>query len=97
MEKTLFDDLKQSLKEAKAIRSDEINASRRFTVEPIDVKAVRAKTGLSQNEFAQMIQISTRTLQNWEQKRRNPTGPAAALLKIVSAEPEVALRSLHAV
>ena len=97
MEKTLFDDLKQSLKEAKAIKAGETNASRRFTVEPIDVKAVRAKTGLSQNEFAQMIQISTRTLQNWEQKRRNPTGPAAALLKIVSAEPEVALRSLHAV
>ena len=96
MEKTLFDDLKQSLKEAKAIRVGETNASRRFTVAPIDVKAVRAKTGLSQNEFAQMIQISTRTLQNWEQKRRNPTGPAAALLKIVSAEPEVALRSLHA-
>jgi len=96
MEKTLFDDLKQSLKEAKAIRTGEMNASRRFTVDPIDVKAVRAKTGLSQNEFAQMIQISTRTLQNWEQKRRNPTGPAAALLKIVSAEPEVALRSLHA-
>ena len=96
MEKTLFDDLKQSLKEAKAIRVGETNASRRFTVAPIDVKAVRAKTGLSQNEFAQMIQISTRTLQNWEQKRRNPTGPAAALLKIVSAEPELALRSLHA-
>ena len=96
MEKTLFDDLKQSLKEAKAIRAGELKASRRFTVNPIDVKAVRAKTGLSQNEFAQMIQISTRTLQNWEQKRRNPTGPAAALLKIVSAEPEVALRSLHA-
>ena len=73
-----------------------MNASRRFTVNPIDVKAVRAKTGLSQNEFAQMIQISTRTLQNWEQKRRNPTGPAAVLLKIVSAEPEVALRSLYA-
>jgi len=96
MDKTLFDDLKQSLKEAKAIRAGELKASRRFTVNPIDVKAVRAKTGLSQNEFAQMIQISTRTLQNWEQKRRNPTGPAAALLKIVSAEPEVALRSLHA-
>ena len=96
MDKTLFDDLKQSLKEAKAIRAGELKASRRFTVNPIDVKAVRAKTGLSQRGFAQKIQISTRTLQNWEQKRRNPTGPAAALLKIVSAEPEVALRSLHA-
>ena len=96
MEKNLFDDLVNSLKEAKAINNGEITASRRFTVVPIDVKAVRAKTGLTQSEFAQMIQISTRTLQNWEQRRRNPTGPAAALLKIVSAAPEVALRSLHA-
>jgi len=97
MEKTLFDDLKQSLREAKSIRAGELQASRRFTVTPIDVKAIRAKTGLSQREFAQMIQISTRTLQNWEQRRRNPTGPAAALLQIVSAEPEIALRSLHPV
>ena len=96
MEKSLFDDLVGSLKEAKAISRGEMVASRRFTVTPIDVKAVRAKTGLTQSEFAQMIQISTRTLQNWEQRRRNPTGPAAALLKIVSAAPEVALRSLHA-
>lgn len=96
MEKSLFDDLVDSLKEAKAISHGEIPASRRFTVMPIDVKAVRAKTGLTQSEFAKMIQISTRTLQNWEQQRRNPTGPAAALLKIVSAAPEVALRSLHA-
>ena len=72
-----------------------MEASRRFVVEPLDVKAVRNKTGLSQNDFAQMIQISTRTLQYWEQQRRTPTGPAAALLRIVSAEPEVALRSLH--
>ena len=96
MEKNLFDDLVNSLKEAKAINNGEITASRRFAVVPIDVKAVRAKTGLTQSEFAQMIQISTRTLQNWEQRRRNPTGPAAALLKIVSAAPEVAMRSLHA-
>ena len=47
MEKTLFDDLKQSLKEAKSIRAGEMKASRRLTVTPIDVKAIRAKTGLS--------------------------------------------------
>ena len=95
MEDTLFADLVHSLQEAKAIKQGDMPASRRFVVEPIDVKAVRVKTGLSQNEFARMIQISTRTLQNWEQQRRNPTGPAAALLRIVSAEPEMALRSLQ--
>jgi DNA-binding transcriptional regulator YiaG len=42
------------------------------------------------------MRVSIKTLQNWEQRRRKPTGPAAALLRIVSAAPEVALKSLHA-
>ena len=94
MDKDLFTDLVTSLEEAKAIRAGKKQASRRFVVNAIDVKAVREKTGLSQSEFARMIQISTRTLQNWEQKRRNPTGPAIALLRLVAAEPNMALRSL---
>ena len=94
MDKDLFTDLVSSLEEAKAIRAGKKQASRRFVVNAIDVKAVREKTGLSQSEFARMIQISTRTLQNWEQKRRNPTGPAVALLRLVAAEPNMALRSL---
>ncbi|MBJ6610279.1 MAG: helix-turn-helix domain-containing protein [Candidatus Thiothrix moscowensis] len=96
MDKTLFDDLVQSLKEAKAIAKGEAPASRRFELKPIDVKAVREKTGLSQSEFASLIQISTKTLQNWEQHRRTPTGPSAALLKIVSVNPEMAVQSLRA-
>jgi putative transcriptional regulator len=95
MEKNLFDDLVQSLKEAKKIANGEIPASRRFTITPADVKAVREKIGLSQNEFAKLMHVSIKTLQNWEQHRRNPTGPAAALLKIVLTEPEVALKILH--
>ena len=96
MEKTLFDDLVHSLKEAKAISKGRAKASRKFEVAPPDVKAVREKTGLSQSEFAQLMRVSVKTLQNWEQHRRNPTGPAAALLKIVSTSPEMALKSLHA-
>ena len=46
--------------------------------------------------LARLMRVSVKTLQNWEQHRRNPTGPAAALLKIVSTAPEVALKSLHA-
>jgi len=96
MEKTLFEDLLQSLKEAKAIAKGESKASRRFELESTDVKAVREKIGLTQSEFAKLMRVSIKTLQNWEQHRRNPTGPAAALLKIVSTEPDVALKSLHA-
>ena len=96
MEKTLFDDLVQSLKEAKDISRGTAKASRRFEIAPIDVKAVREQIGLSQNEFAHLMRVSIKTLQNWEQHRRNPTGPAAALLKIVLTAPDVALKSLPA-
>ncbi len=95
MEKALFADLVQSLKEAAAIAKGEAPASRRFEVAPTDVRAVREKIGLSQAEFARLMRVSVKTLQNWEQHRRHPTGPAAALLKIVSAAPDVALKSLH--
>ena len=95
MEATLFDDLVQSLKEARAISKGEAPASRRFEIMPPDARAVRKQIGLSQSEFASLMQVSVKTLQNWEQHRRYPTGPAAALLKIVSSAPEVALKSLQ--
>lgn len=96
MDKTLFEDLVQSLQEAKVIARGEAEPSRRFVLKRMDVKAIREKTGLSQNQFAELIQISTKTLQNWEQRRRTPTGPSAALLKIVSVNPEMAVQSLRA-
>lgn len=96
MEKELFDDLLQSLKEASAISKGKRAASRRFDISSPDVKVVREQIGLSQAEFAQMMRVSVKTLQNWEQHRRTPTGPAAALLKIVSTSPELAMHSLHA-
>ena len=96
MEKELFDDLVQSLKEAKAIARGEAEASRRITVAAPDVKTVREQIGLSQSEFARLMRVSIKTLQNWEQHRRNPTGPAAALLKIVTTAPDVAIKALHA-
>ena len=95
MEKELFEDLVESLKEAVEISKGRREASRRFHVAPPDVKVVREKIGLSQSEFAGLMHVSIKTLQNWEQGRRNPTGPAAALLKIMANAPEVAIRSLH--
>jgi DNA-binding transcriptional regulator YiaG len=95
MEKTLFDDLAQSLKEAKDISKGKAKASRRLKITPPDVRAVREKIGLSQSEFARLMRVSIKTLQNWEQHRRTPTGPAAALLKIVLTAPNVVLKSLH--
>ena len=96
MDKTLFEDLLSSLHEAKVISKGKAAASRRFEVSAPDAKAVREQIGLSQSEFAQLMRVSVKTLQNWEQHRRNPTDPAAALLKIMSTAPEVAMKSLHA-
>ncbi len=55
---------------------------------------MREKTGLSQSEFALLMGVSVRTLQNREQGRRRPHGPAVALLRIVDHDPELALRAL---
>jgi putative transcriptional regulator len=96
MDKTLFDDLKQSLQEAAAIRRGKTAPGRVTEIPTPDAKAIRAKVGLSQTEFAQLIGVKVATLRNWEQNRRQPTGAAAALLTIVEKEPDAALRALHA-
>ena len=95
MEKRLFDDLVQSLKEAGDISKGRLKASRQFAISSADVKSVREQTGLSQREFARMMRVSIRTVQNWEEHRSNPKGPAAALIKIVLTAPDVVLQSLQ--
>ena len=56
---------------------------------------IQGTGGLSQNQFAMLIGVSKRTLENWEQGRRYPTGPAKALLRILDVDPEHAVRALH--
>jgi putative transcriptional regulator len=96
MEEKLFADLVESLKEAVEISKGQAGPSRRFLVSQPEVKVIREKIGLTQSEFAGLMQVSIKTLQNWEQGRRSPTGPAAALLRIVANTPELAIQSLHA-
>ena len=63
-----------------------------FQVNPeSDIVRVRGKLGLSQSKFAAILGISADTLQNWEQGRRTPTGPAKVLLRIAAKHPEVLL------
>ncbi len=61
----------------------------RVKVPPVNVTALRAKTGLSQFEFAQSIGVPKGTLLNWEQGRREPTGPAQVLLAILAKKPSL--------
>ena len=90
-----FKELLESVREGGAILRGEKPASRRFAVEAEGVRGVREKTSLSQSEFADLIGVSVKTLQNWEQDRRRPTGPAAALLRIIAYDPKLAIRAIH--
>ncbi len=58
---------------------------------PVDVKAIRDKLQLSQTAFAALLGVSVRTLQDWEQGRRTPRGPAYSLLRVASMHPKALL------
>lgn len=89
-----FQQLLASVKEAGRIKRGEQEPARRFEMRAEDVKAIRAKLDKSQSEFALMIGVSIATLQNWEQGRRQPEGPARALLKVASANPRAVAAAL---
>lgn len=91
MNDKLFDELLGSVREGGAILRGETKPSRTFTLEDPDVAAVRKKYDLSQQQFATLLGISVRTLQNWEQGRRSPQGPAKILLRVADRHPEAVL------
>ena len=90
----LFDDLMESVQQMDGINRGELEPSREFTVDALRVKAIRKATGLTQARFATMIDVQLATLRNWEQGRREPTGPAKALLRAIHNDPEHVLRAL---
>jgi putative transcriptional regulator len=94
MKKQLFAELVESIREAGKIHRGEEKPSRRFVFSPDDVRSIREKLQKSQSEFAQMIGVTVSTLQNWEQGRREPQGPARALLVVASKAPEVVAKAL---
>ena len=68
----------------------EVKANQRARVTQVnDVMITRQKLGLSQAAFARMLGISPRTIQEWEQTRRNPQGAAQSLLLIAQAKPDI--------
>jgi putative transcriptional regulator len=95
MDKEIFNELLSSVGQMDAIIKGKAKPSRQFAFPDPEVKSIREKTGLSQARFALLIGVSNRTLENWEQGRRHPTGPAKALLRIVDADPQTALKALH--
>lgn len=94
MKKELFEELLQSVNEAVAIEHGAFKPSRKFEVKTAnDVVRVRKKLGLSQVKFAHLLGISEDTLQNWEQGRRQPAGPAKVLLNIAANHPKIVLEA----
>ena len=91
-----FNKLVESIKQAGEIKKGKLAPSRKFKFSPLDIKAIRGKLKKSQSEFALMIGVSLSTLQNWEQGRRTPDGPARALLKVASESPTAVAKALDA-
>lgn len=84
-----FRELMSSIEEGKAILAGECEPLRRFVVESRDVRRIRERLAVSQNAFANLMGVSVNTVQNWEQGRRVPTGPARVLLSIVQNKPGI--------
>ena len=95
MKQTMFDELLASVNEMDQITKGNKEPARSFEYPEPQVKAIREKVGLSQARFALLMGVSKRTLENWEQGRRHPTGPAKALLRILEVDPKHVLKALH--
>ena len=96
MNKQVFADLKQSIRDmGRHMRGEKVSGAKVHVTQPQDVKMLRESIKVSQADFARLIGVSKRTLENWEQKRTQPSGPARALLKIVAADPKAAMKALH--
>jgi putative transcriptional regulator len=97
MRKDLFDELIESVKQMKKIQAGRLKPSSVFrgdgaSGDPApDVAKLRGEFKLSQKQFAALLGINVDTLQNWEQRRRSPEGPARVLLRVAAMHPEALL------
>ncbi|KTC49567.1 transcriptional regulator [Pseudomonas fluorescens ABAC62] len=85
-------DAKRNIGEELLAAIEDINAGRYgdvHQVETTQAAEARSKTGLSQPKFAQLLGVSVRTLQEWEQGRRSPSGAARSLLHIAATRPDI--------
>src|SRR5215471_5347563 len=94
MNKKLFSKLAESMEQMNEIVRGERAPSRQFEIDARTIKEVRAKVGLSQPKFAAPLHVDVGTLRNWEQGRREPTGPAKALLAAIRKDPVHVLKAL---
>jgi len=79
----------EGIRDIKAHKAGKKSLRTHTLKEPTPPQVIRAKLKLSQSAFAGLMGVSLRTVQDWEQGRRKPSGPAAALLRIAEQRPEV--------
>jgi len=79
----------KGIREVKAYKAGKKTLRTHTLKPPAPVREIRAKLNLSQSAFAGLMGVSVRTIQDWEQGRRKPSGPAIALLRIAEQRPDV--------
>ncbi len=91
-----YDSIRRGLEQALAFAEGNASVGRVHEIEvpEPDVPAIRARTGLSQADFARSIGVRKATLLNWEQRRRRPEGPARVLLALIDKDPGLVQRML---
>ena len=98
MTKRAFNGLMAGLQDALAdVRGERGRVVRVHRVAKVDVKAIRAKTGMTQSEFSRTFHIPMPTLSKWEQGQRSPTGTACLLLHMIDREPRSVIKVARAV
>ena len=79
----------EGLKEIKSHKKDNIQLKTTTLTDPSPAQQIRKNLALSQSAFASLMGVSVRTIQDWEQGRRTPKGPAKSLLRVAEQHPEV--------
>ena len=95
MAKKAFDKIAEGLSEALSIARGEAKPARLHIPSEIDAKGIRAKLGLSQDEFARLFGFTANQIKDWEQGRSRPLGGVRAYLMIIDRDPESVLAILR--
>ena len=96
MSKSAFDKISEGLTEALAVARGEVGGAKMHVPPEMDVRAVRAKTGLSQDAFASSFGFTVHQIRQWEQGRNRPLGAMRAYLLVIDRDPAVVQQALAA-
>jgi putative transcriptional regulator len=77
-------------------KNGNVKGARTHAFADIDIKKIRTKYDLSQSQFAQTFGLNVRNVQDWEQKRKQPTGASLVLLRVIQKNPQAVINSIQA-